>query len=151
MKELSWFWRLFGRKKQGRTVSVPKYPDTPEDVSLSVSLQYSLARGLPQLEDFIHTFTAIVHKPAYRNFGTMAHNGNTDGWSKIMMTLCDPGQGVLLTEWAFASALAAMIPYGIKPVPVAMDSQGMRSDALRDVLLGWDDTARGMSRYEIVF
>jgi aromatic amino acid aminotransferase I len=43
--------------------------------------------------------------------------------------------------------MAAMQPYNIKPVPVDIDGQGMRSDALRTILTEWDAEARGMPRY----
>jgi hypothetical protein len=42
-----------------------------------------------------------------------------------------------------------MRPNNIIPVPVAMDGQGMRSDALKKVLSEWDEDARGMPRYEV--
>jgi hypothetical protein len=41
-----------------------------------------------------------------------------------------------------------MQPYNIKPVPVDIDGEGMRSDALRTVLTEWDEAARGMPRYK---
>ena len=39
-----------------------------------------------------------------------------------------------------------MIPNHITPVPVPIDGQGMKSDALRALLSGWDAAERGMDR-----
>lgn len=47
--------------------------------------------------------------------------------------------------------MASMLPYEVTPVPVAMDSQGMRSDALRTTLAEWDQDTRGMPRYVLAF
>jgi len=44
-----------------------------------------------------------------------------------------------------------MQPYNIKPVPVDIDGEGMRSDALRTVLTEWDEAARGMPRPRVIY
>lgn len=49
-------------------------------------------------------------------------------------------------DWTYPSALAGSAPHNIKPVGVLMDDQGMRSDALRELLAGWDEAARGCRR-----
>jgi aromatic amino acid aminotransferase I len=62
------------------------------------------------------------------------------------MTLCNPGEGVLVGEWTYPSAMAAMYPVAVTPVPVALDSEGIRSDDLNKVLSEWDHVGRGMPR-----
>ncbi|KIY42913.1 PLP-dependent transferase [Fistulina hepatica ATCC 64428] len=150
----SWFWRLFGSKSAERTTSftIPKYPLKPDDINLAVSLQYSLATGMPQLSKVIREFTEKVYRPAYSNFQTLVHTGNTDGWGKCVFTLCNPGDGVLCSEWTYPSAMAGLRPYGVTPVPVGMDSQGMSSIDLRRVLFEWDPAANGgMARPHIIY
>lgn len=134
------------------------------DVHLNICT-LGMATGAPQLHEFLMEFTRRVYQPGYKNFTTLVHAGNTDGWSKAAMTLCNPGEGIITSEWTYPSALAvrirlaginrmfadmllqSVLPYNVKPVPVAMDGQGMRSDALRTLLSEWDETARGMARY----
>jgi len=65
---------------------------------------------------------------------------------KVVLTLCNPGEGILASAWTYPSAMASMLPHGISPVPVPIDGQGMRSDSLRVILAGWDEVARGMPR-----
>jgi hypothetical protein len=130
-------------------ISIPKYPETPDDVNLAVALQYGLAKGIPQLQKIIQEFSTKVYRPAYANFATIIHAGNTDAWNKSVMTLCNPGEGILTSEWTYPSAIASMKPFGISPVPVKMDSQGMSSIGLRQVLSSWDEIARGMPRYVV--
>ena len=144
---LSWIWGLFSNRKDSTSITIPKYPKDPADLNLATSLQYGLASGLPQLQRVVHEFTHAVYKPAYSNFTTMIHTGNTDGWSKIFLTLCNPGEGVLTSAWTYPSAISTIRPYGSSPVPVPMDEQGMRSDSLRVILTGWDEVARGIPRY----
>lgn len=59
------------------------------------------------------------------------------------MTFCNPGDGILASEWTYPSAMASALPFGVTPVAIAMDGQGMRSDDLRKVLSEWDVEARG--------
>ncbi|KAF8192568.1 pyridoxal phosphate-dependent transferase [Pholiota molesta] len=149
---LSWIWNLFsGSKDNIMPISIPKYPETPDDVNLAVALQYGLAKGIPQLQKIIQEFSTKVYRPAYANFATIIHAGNTDAWNKSVMTLCNPGEGILTSEWTYPSAIASMKPFGISPVPVKMDSQGMSSIGLRQVLSSWDEIARGMPRPHVMY
>lgn len=105
-----------------------------------------MAQGQPQLLNFAKELAGKVYKPAYADWTVLAHVGNTDGWMKAVLTLCNPGEGVLTSVWTYPSALACMKPYDISPVPVGMDGEGMCADALREVLSGWDAEVRGMPR-----
>ncbi len=84
--------------------------------------------------------------PAYSNWATLVHAGNTDGWARVTMTLCNPGDTVLTCEWTYPSAIATTNPLGIKAIPVPLDGEGMRSDALLEILSTWDENERGMPR-----
>jgi aromatic amino acid aminotransferase I len=144
----SWIWALFSNRKDSTSpISIPKYPKDPLDLNLATALQYSLASGLPQLAQVVREFSRTIYKPAYSNFTTMIDIGNTDGWSKSCLTLCNPGEGVLTSAWTYPTAIAQMLPYGSSPVPVPMDRQGMRSDSLRIILAEWDEVTRKMPRY----
>ncbi|KDR83779.1 hypothetical protein GALMADRAFT_110657 [Galerina marginata CBS 339.88] len=149
---LSWIWSLFsGGQETTAPISIPKYPVNPEDVNLATALQYGMARGIPQLMKVIGEFTAKVYQPGYANYATLLHAGNTDGWAKAVTTLCNPGEGVLTSEWTYPSALATMEPHGIRTVPVSMDGQGMSSVALRELLSTWDEETRGIPRPRVMY
>ncbi|KAL4255461.1 Class-I pyridoxal-phosphate-dependent aminotransferase-like protein, partial [Pleurotus pulmonarius] len=150
----SWLFKLFQTSKtQERTthLSIPKYPAGPDDLNLAVSLQYGLAKGLPQLQKILDEFVVKVYKPAYADSVTLVHAGNTDGWYKCVQTFCNPGDGVLVSEWTYPSAIASMAPYNVKPVAVPMDGQGMSSIGLRKVLSEWDESASGMTRPSLMY
>ena len=133
------------------TITVPKYPSSSDDINLAVSLQYGTAQGIVQLQKFMKEFVAKVYQPGYADCTTLIDTGNTDGWSRAVLTLCNPGEVFLTEEWTYPSAVASAHPYGIKPVPVAMDSEGMRADDLRKILSEWDESARGAKRYVLVY
>ncbi|KAJ6569919.1 pyridoxal phosphate-dependent transferase [Mycena sp. CBHHK59/15] len=139
---LSWLWKLLGAaKEKTTTVTVLKYP----------ALQYGMSSGLPQLQKIVTEFTDKVFQPGFENYKTLLHAGNTDAWNKVVTTLCNPGEGVLVSKWTYPSAMASMQPYGIKPVPVDIDGQGMMSGALRNILTEWDETVRGMPRPHVIY
>ncbi|KAF8915874.1 pyridoxal phosphate-dependent transferase [Mucidula mucida] len=150
---LSWFWRLFGsgKKEKTETVTVQKWPAQPGDLNLAQLLQYSPATGDSHLADIVKEFTDKVYQPAYKNYTTLVSAGNTDGWGRAALTLLNPGEGFLACEWTYASALASIKPWGVKPVPIAMDGQGMSSLDLRNTLANWDENARGMKRPHVMY
>ncbi|CDO75895.1 hypothetical protein BN946_scf184523.g4 [Trametes cinnabarina] len=150
---LSWLWKLFGssHKEKTNSITIPKFPERPEDVNLATALQYGTATGLPQLQKFINDFVKNVYQPAYEDWTTLVQTGNTDGWSRAILTLCNPGEVFITEDWTYPSALASSEPYGIRPVGVPMDSEGMRSDELRKLLAEWDETARGCRRPHVMY
>ncbi|KAK7049551.1 hypothetical protein VNI00_005582 [Paramarasmius palmivorus] len=150
---LSWFWKLFSKSNKEKTVpfTVNRFSDDPEDLTLATSLQYGMAKGLPQLNNIIKEFTEKVYKPAYNNWTTLVHTGNTDGIAKVAWTFINPGDGVLVSEWTYPSAIASMTPLGAKMVSVKMDGQGMRSDDLRAILSNWNESERGMPRPHVLY
>ncbi|TFY78193.1 hypothetical protein EWM64_g5817 [Hericium alpestre] len=140
----SWLWRLFGASgKAERTsrIHVPKAPSEGDcGLNLSIALQYGPATGLAPLQTFIQHFSETVYQPATRDVKTMVHTGNTDGWSRVVGTLCNRGDTVITEEWTYPSAIASAQPYGVSVLPVSMDGEGMRPDDLRRVLAEWDES-----------
>ncbi|KAH8094916.1 PLP-dependent transferase [Cristinia sonorae] len=148
---LSWIWNIFGSKPKTIPVTIPKYPTASDQVNLATALQYGQATGLSQLQAFIKDFAAQVYDPAYSNWTCLCHTGNTDGLTRVFLTLLNPGEMFLTEEWTYPSALATAQPVGCKPVPIRMDGEGMRSDDLKKVLSGWDEQARGAKRPHVMY
>lgn len=148
---LSWVWKLFGastRKEKTTSITIPKYTSDPmNDINLAVALQYGTAQGILPLQKFLKEFSSKIYQPGYSDFTTLVHTGNTDGWARVVLTLCNPGEMMLTEEWTYPSAVATCQPYGISPVPIAMDSEGMRADDLYKTLAEWDESVRGAPRY----
>ncbi|KAL4247015.1 Class-I pyridoxal-phosphate-dependent aminotransferase-like protein [Abortiporus biennis] len=148
---VSWFWRLFGSSTKTQPITVPKYPTKPDQVNLATSLQYGTSKGLPQLVDFIKEFVEDVFQPAYSDATVLLQTGNTDAWSRTVLTLCNRGEMFLTEEWTYPSAIASSHPYGISPASVKMDGEGMRSDDLRQVLASWNEEERGAKRPHLLY
>lgn len=119
--------------------------------------------AVPHLQHVMEEIVEKIYRPHYKNSTVLVHAGNTDGWFKAAMMLCNPGEGVLVSEWTFPTALAVsqismcstdndsrhvqtLLPMDVTAIPVAMDHQGMRSDALRTVLIEWDEVVRCIPR-----
>lgn len=77
----------------------------------------------------------------------LAHDAWYARWARAVATLCNKGEAILTSEWTYPSAMYTMMPYEVSVAPVAIDSQGMRSDNLLSVLKGWDQNIRGAPRY----
>lgn len=76
----------------------------------------------------------------------MSHWRKLFSWHRIVATLCNKGEAIIVSEWTYPSALYSIIPYEVTVAPVPMDGQGMRADCLRTMLQSWDETARGAPR-----
>lgn len=85
------------------------------------------------------------------NYVFLADAGSTDAWVKIVDLLCEKGQGVLVEEWTYASAMNAWLPLGCVPVPIKMDSIGLLPEDLEETLSSWDAEARGRPRPHVMY
>ncbi|KAI9148821.1 Aromatic amino acid aminotransferase [Paramyrothecium foliicola] len=106
--------------------------------------------GNKKLLDLCKELTEKVHAPPCE-YECLLHPGNTNAWSKVVGLLCEHDDFVLVEEFTYPSAQALWIPLGVKAVPVAADAQGIRSNDLRSLLTGWDETARGSRRPRILY
>lgn len=143
---LGWLWNLFGSSVPTKTMTVPKYRHDLSKPQLSTALQYGTAQGLPALQAFITEFTKSVYQPLNAKTEILVHAGNTDAWTKCVQTFCNPGEMFITEDWTYVSALAAAKPFGVEPIGIAMDGEGMRADVLEEVLANWDTEARGALR-----
>lgn len=57
--------------------------------------------------------------------------------------LCDPGDWCIVDEWTYPAVMETVLPLGIKPLGIEMDSEGMVPEALERVLEGWDEGMKG--------
>jgi aromatic amino acid aminotransferase I len=75
---------LFGAssKKEEKTTnfSIPKFPTAMGQVNLATSLQYGSATGIFQFQVFCKEFSTRIFQPAYDDFATLVHTGNTDAY-----------------------------------------------------------------------
>jgi aromatic amino acid aminotransferase I / 2-aminoadipate transaminase len=80
----AWLWNLFSASSSANDktskLTIFKYAAKPGDLCLATTLQYSPAVAIPQLQQIIYDFTARVYQPAYEDFTTLIHTGNTDGF-----------------------------------------------------------------------
>lgn len=109
-------------------------------------MSIGLARAVPQLQDFLEDYSTRFFDPAYADFAVLIHGGNTDGWNRVVSTLINKGDGVLVEEWTYPNALSGSLPLGANIVGIPMDSRGMRPDALEEVLASWNEEERGFKR-----
>lgn len=70
-------------------------------------------------------------------------DGSTDGITRTMASLLDPGEHLLVEEHAFGTALSSARAYGVKAAPIKMDQHGLIPEALRQLLDGWNEEKQG--------
>jgi len=150
----TWIWSLVGwQSDKAKTfrVRVPKFVGNPEDPNLATGLQYGTGRGIPSLEKFVNRFSREVLHPAFPEFSTFVHAGNTAGNYNAFKLLINPGEGFFAEEWTYTSVKAMAEAQGYCPIPVAADHQGMRIDVFHHLLSTWDEKARMMKRPRVLY
>jgi len=128
----SWLWKLFGGKEKTRSFTINKFPAKEGDLNLATSLQYGafsncaidcdpclapliitgIATGVTQLVDIQKELVQKIYQPAYSNWTTLVHTGNTDGWTKVVLTFMNPNDTFIVTDWTYPSALS------VRPLPL---------------------------------
>lgn len=132
-------------EKKTAAITINKYEkgDPVSTIQLSTALQYSQATGLVPLQGFIRQFSQRVFQPATADWDITLCSGSTAAWAQIVTTLCNPGDGFLVEEATYPSAVSTAWPSGMRPVAVSMDNEGLSATGLAQVLEEWDVEARG--------
>ena len=107
-------------------------------LDVAAALNYANAMGSPPLVRFLTEHMEIVHDPPYGDWNVCLTSGSTSSMEIALRIFCDFGDNVLAEEFTYPgfSAVAALI--GVRVRGIAMDSEGLRSDALDQILSTWD-------------
>jgi DNA-binding transcriptional MocR family regulator len=128
----------------GSGSSTPSSSNLDASIDLAPFLQYSATRGNESLLDWIRQLTATLRiVPQYQDWDAALTAGSGDAIDKTLRMLCKLGDSVLVDAFTFPSTLESMHAIGARPVGVAMDSEGMRSDDLAALLDSWDEARQG--------
>lgn len=132
-------------------ITVSRQPDSPDRLGLAGAMQYDTGPGHQAMRDWAVQFTKDVFTPAYDDWEVILNSGNTDGWTKVVRLLCEPGDSILCEEQTYPSAQAVWAPMGCKAVPVSIDGRGMRADSLEELLAGWHASHPGVRRPRLLY
>ncbi|KAJ8103151.1 pyridoxal phosphate-dependent transferase [Lipomyces tetrasporus] len=121
------------------------------EYDLSGALQYEQGTGSKQLLKFLKRHTEIVHNPPYRDWDCIMTGGNTHAMETVFRMLINPGDYIVLEEFAFPETVEGLKPLRARMVGIDMDAEGMRSDSLEQLLETWDEAARGGKRPGVLY
>ena len=111
--------------------------DGSSDIPLSVSLQYGVSSGSPQIIDFIKEHTRLVHSPVYQDWEVILSVGNTQGWDSTIRTFTNRGDNILAEQFTFSSASECARANGLNIIPVEVDLEGIVPELLEEQLRNW--------------
>ncbi|CCC68806.1 hypothetical protein NCAS_0B07220 [Naumovozyma castellii] len=133
-------------KSERKTVTTNISKETPVELPLSKSMQYSETRGLNPLLDFIRYFIKwIGNSPPYEDslWEVMLANGSSDSMFKVFETLCDESDTVLMEEFTFVPVISNVMATGAKCIPIKVnlnyEDQGIDIDYLSNLLNNWKE------------
>lgn len=99
------------------------------------ALQYSISEGLPALRDHLKSFLKERYQigdPAYDEL--IVTSGAQQALEILPKVLCNEGDVVLCEDPSFVGALNAFRSYGVRPVGVAMDEDGINIEKLEEAI-----------------
>jgi 2-aminoadipate transaminase len=96
--------------------------------------RYPDARGVPELRAIAAERFAHVHGPRPPIDDIVITNGSTQGLQLSAQGLARPGDAVVVEEFTYSGTIRVFRRNGLQLVPVALDDEGMRMDALAEVL-----------------
>jgi len=97
-----------------------------------------LAVGTDGLREWAREFVDKFHAPpgGWKGRDVLLTSGNTDGMTKAVMLLSDPGDYVIADEVTYPGITASALPLGRRVLGVRMDADGMVPDALAAAVEG---------------
>ncbi|KAJ1766332.1 hypothetical protein GGH19_003302 [Coemansia sp. RSA 1807] len=119
------------------TLSLERTQANGSTESLNELLQYNDGRGMASYCRFLRQFTEQAHAPPYADWDVVASCGNTDSIAKAVSLFCQQGDHIIVEQYSFPGALSNLVFAKVKPVPVAMDIEGVDPVALDSLCSSW--------------
>ncbi|KIJ69099.1 hypothetical protein HYDPIDRAFT_80783 [Hydnomerulius pinastri MD-312] len=117
------------------------YKDEPCALTLRNAFQYTHGAGTTECQEIIANLTNFFFAPP--NHEITLTLGNSDGITKLFRLLGTRGDHFLVDEFSFPGMTNAPLAYGIKWVPIKMDTGGMIPEEMEKVLATWNESTRG--------
>ena len=134
-----WSSAAFTLTPAAQTVESLKRMHAREDAyGLAVALNYGTSGGSPLLVRFLTEHTEIMHDPPYSDWGVCVTCGSTSSMEVALRMFCNPGDSVLCEDHTYPGFTEVSSLVRLKVHGVPMDSQGLSSQALEEMLSGWD-------------
>ncbi|KAE8359334.1 putative aromatic aminotransferase Aro8 [Aspergillus caelatus] len=118
---------------------------------ISLALQYGQGRGSAQLIEFISEHVKLSHDPPYKDWSCVLTAGNTSALDIALRMFGEPGNHILIEEYAYPVIFEAGTPLSYHFVSVKMDSLGLLPRELDTILSEWDEGARGSTKPHLLY
>ncbi|XRM44803.1 hypothetical protein ABZX51_007915 [Aspergillus tubingensis] len=107
--------------------------------NLSIAMNYCLANGSAHLLRFITEHVELAHNPPYADWATFLSCGATAATEAAFRIFCNRGDTILAEQYTYPGTLESAALNGVNVQGIEMDEDGLRADALDEVLSSWDD------------
>ena len=107
---------------------------------VATALNYGNAIGSPHLVRFLTEHMEIVHDPPYSDWNVCLTCGSTSSMEIALRIFCNVGETVLSEEYTYPGFPEVAAVVGVRVQGVTMDSDGLRSDTLDEILSTWDSS-----------
>ncbi|RAK94529.1 aromatic aminotransferase Aro8 [Aspergillus costaricaensis CBS 115574] len=114
--------------------------------NLSIAMNYCLANGSAHLLRFITEHVELVHNPPYTDWATFLSCGATAATEAAFRIFCNRGDTILAEQYTYPGTLESAALNGVNVQGIEMDADGLRADALDEVLSSWDDARSSKPR-----
>ncbi|GAA5856269.1 hypothetical protein JCM8547_000846 [Rhodosporidiobolus lusitaniae] len=117
---------------------------TIESAALEEGLQYGPTAGLGSLVKWLENLQETRHsRPKDANWKVSVGSGSQDLIHKAFHSLVNPGDSILIESPVYSGTLGVLNEHDAALVEVPVDTQGMKPDALEDILANFETRCPG--------
>ncbi|KAI9296620.1 PLP-dependent transferase [Neoconidiobolus thromboides FSU 785] len=109
-----------------------------ESIGLNQAQQYGNGKGNLKLMKYFYEHTNLIHQPKYKNWNVIPSAGNTDALYKMLILFFKRHMPILISRWAYPTALETFSGFGLQLLILEMDEQGIIPDSLDKVVQEWN-------------
>ncbi|XP_071118187.1 kynurenine/alpha-aminoadipate aminotransferase, mitochondrial-like [Haliotis cracherodii] len=133
--------------RDGRTVAI-------DENEMKVALQYGSSSGSLKMREWLTELQRRLHDPptvpplgvspsANSDMITICTNGCTEGISRILGSVLEEGDSLLVEESTYPTVMNMIEPLGCKPVTIKNDADGLIPSDLSNILSSWNEAVSG--------
>jgi len=111
---------------------------------LNKMLLYSPTLGKPELLEWIRNFMQNQHGRDYEreNLLTCVTSGSQDALQRAFDLILDEGDSLLVEQYTYCGALAALKPLSVNLIELPIDENGIIPSEMDRILSTWDETKK---------
>lgn len=138
-------------------ITIPMYRKNETESDIAASFQYQASKGSDELLLKTREIIEALHKPGYKDWGTVLTSGSSDSMNKTFALLVDEETTVLCEEFSYPNVFHNCSYHSGQLAPLKMnvtdnkDEQGINIEYLKDLLENFENYYPGRKKKLVLY